>query len=185
MAFFESDLDAKQVHALANGLIKRRFYGEDLTTNYLKEQIFAASKMSDQAIMNCINTLDKTLQQAAAENWLPTNLEKYLQTTNCAEVHVAALLKLWSGEHDKVHQTLVQKSSWNASLSNVAWRIDVKNNSKHAPEVNQPTAIMQMRIRQPQDQQAVVQFELDRREAMGVLSQISNIEACISKTSAA
>lgn len=56
------------------------------------------------------------------------------------------LLKFWKSNNNKVHQSLVEKSSWNDNLKSLSWRIDMKNQSRHKGQLGESTAIMELQL---------------------------------------
>lgn len=179
---FQCDLGAKFIYALANGLVKHRFYGdESITPTMLQEQIFSSSKMGAEQQLALITTYDKLLEQAARENWTSQDLEKYLKTTDITNEHVNAFGRLWNGEHEKIHQTVVASTIWNKQLADVSWRIDLQTSSRHVSELNKPIALMEMRVNATNGDRDVIRFEMDSDAVSNVMQEINAIEGLVSK----
>ena len=58
----------------------------------------------------------------------------------------AAFMKFWKAQKTKIHDILVQKSSWNNRLKDMSWRIDVKAQARHIEQLNSPVAIVEMQL---------------------------------------
>jgi len=180
----ESELGPKYVHALLNGLVKKRFYGDKTITNdLLKEQIFSGVTMPEHDIHNLISNYDKLLQQAAYQNWSASHLQNHLQQqSGLSEECIAAILKLWAAENDKIHEKIVSECVWNSKLNSLSWRIDVKTNSRHSTELSQPSAIVEARIGDHSgEKRKVINFEMERDTVSMVLKEIESIESLISR----
>jgi COMM domain len=111
--------------------------------------------------------------------------------------HRDAVLHFWKGNSSKIHKELVAKSHWNASLQNVAWRIDLQTNSRNQSDVNEPSAIVQLHLKESatsnasntnntnnnnnntQQQTDTVQFEMDRTQVSDFLHHLDRIDKVI------
>ena len=69
------------------------------------------------------------------------------------EDEASAYRKFWKVHKNKIHDTLVSKTNWNNTLKKVSWRIDVKSQSKTTENLNEPSAIVELQIRNPQESQ--------------------------------
>lgn len=94
------------------------------------------------------------------------------------EEEASAYRKFWKVHKNKIHDTLVSKTNWNNSLKKVSWRIDVKSQSKSAENINEPSAIVELQIENPEESQKteVVQFEMDESRLAHVLQNMKDIE---------
>ena len=90
----------------------------------------------------------------------------------------------WKTERPKVHDFMVSQSTWEPTLQQLSWRIDVKTAARGATEINQPTAIVEMLL----SQGGKFQFEVSRQEVTEIqqtLDAIQNaIKDCASGSSA-
>lgn len=74
------------------------------------------------------------------------------------EEEASAYRKFWKVHKNKIHDTLVSKTNWNNSLKKVSWRIDVKSQSKSAENINEPSAIVELQIENPEEPQVHYEF---------------------------
>lgn len=74
------------------------------------------------------------------------------------EEEASAYRKFWKVHKNKIHDTLVSKTNWNNSLKQVSWRIDVKSQSKSAENINEPSAIVELQIENPEESQVHYEF---------------------------
>lgn len=63
-----------------------------------------------------------------------------------SENQANAFRKFWKNHKNKIHEAVISKSTWNNTLKNVSWRIDIKSQARHLDEINTPTAIMELQI---------------------------------------
>ena len=69
------------------------------------------------------------------------------------------LLQLLGHQHDtdpvihviaflfQIHQHLIESNMWGSHLESFSWRIDVKTKARHLDQLNQPTAIMELKLK--------------------------------------
>jgi hypothetical protein len=111
-----------------------------------------------------------------------------------------AVLRGWRLNRSKVHESLRQESQWNNALKDFTWRIDVttKVMQDTKQDLNEPSAIVQLAIGPHTDEDAaaqregrllptdrVIRFEMTREKLTEVVYQINQIQAQISKLTAA
>ncbi len=46
----------------------------------------------------------------------------------------------------QIHDQLVADSTWSAQLKNFSWRVDVQTKARHIDQINQPSAILEMKL---------------------------------------
>lgn len=62
------------------------------------------------------------------------------------ESQANAFRKFWKNQKNKIHDAVISKTTWNNTLKNVSWRIDIKSQARRLDEINTPTAIMELQI---------------------------------------
>ena len=85
---------------------------------------------------------DMDLNQA--EVFLTSQMKK--PEGGITENQANALRKFWKNQKNKIHEAVISKSTWNNTLHNVSWRIDIKSQARHLEDINTPTAIMELQI---------------------------------------
>ena len=79
-----------------------------------------------------------------SETFLETQMKK--KDGGISQDQAKAFTKFWKNNRKKIHDSLVERSSWNNKLQNMSWRIDVETRARHADQVNTPTAIVELQI---------------------------------------
>lgn len=67
------------------------------------------------------------------------------------EEQANALRKFWKTHKNKIHEAVISRTTWNNTIKQMSWRIDIKSQSRHVDQINAPTAIMELQIG-PNDQ---------------------------------
>eukprot|EP00457_Paulinella_chromatophora_P016753 gb/GEZN01017620.1/.p1 GENE.gb/GEZN01017620.1/~~gb/GEZN01017620.1/.p1 ORF type:complete len:184 (+),score=31.54 gb/GEZN01017620.1/:26-577(+) len=179
MSKLQSSLSAKYFQALIEGLIRREFYSESLSNEFLKDQIFATSDLAEEAQIGLIAAISDILKSAALRDWDIAKLQQHLKDTDLSEEHAAVFLKAWKKERSKVHQSLVDQSSWDDTFKRLQWRIDVKSGSS-AGVLNEPTAIVQLDTTPKRTHGAqVVQFEISKEGVQDILQSLDQLDYLI------
>ncbi|CAL1548902.1 unnamed protein product [Lymnaea stagnalis] len=96
----------------------------------------------------------------------------------------AALRKFWKANKIKIHDSIVSQTMWGNTLEKVAWRVDLKTQSRNAEQINSPSAIMELHIGDNLNKAKgpeVVRFELDEVKVTQMLNSMQDIEAQINK----
>ena len=57
-----------------------------------------------------------------------------------------ALRKFWKTHKNKIHEAVISRTTWNNTIKQMSWRIDIKSQAKHIDQINVPTAIMELQI---------------------------------------
>ena len=118
------ELDGRSFQALLGGLCKKLFYGdESITTDYLGEQLYGGSELTEAEITAQITAFEEVhimcrvvfpfvwaliicwvqlLQRAAHGDWDPSKLEDVARGGNISPEHSKILVLFWTGERQKV-----------------------------------------------------------------------------------
>eukprot|EP01102_Stenamoeba_stenopodia_P019579 TRINITY_DN742_c0_g3_i1.p1 TRINITY_DN742_c0_g3~~TRINITY_DN742_c0_g3_i1.p1 ORF type:complete len:199 (+),score=58.23 TRINITY_DN742_c0_g3_i1:2-598(+) len=171
---------AKHFQALLNGIYLNVFNNdESMTPEVLHEQIFANSPVTLDEVNDLFVLISKIFKQGALENWDPQRLETVLKKTNLTDVQQEVFLKYWKLQKPKIQEFLRQKSNWSNSLLKLQWRIDIKSKSKSNPELNEPSAIVEMTIGKHTEEaskQKLVRFEMNKQQLDDLVSKFSSIQ---------
>ena len=46
----------------------------------------------------------------------------------------------------KIHECLVASSTWDSTLKNLSWRVDVQSKARHIDQLNQPSVIVELKV---------------------------------------
>lgn len=141
----------KNVVALLNGVARRDYFGEsEITDKFLHQELFAdLPEEQFQSMLKKYVTLMRNIVSADMDfNQLEAFLTSQMKRKQGAltQEQAAAFLKFWKSQKIKIHDVLVQKSSWNNKLKDINWRIDLKSQARHLQQINTPVAIVEMQV---------------------------------------
>jgi hypothetical protein len=125
------------------------------------------------------------LRKFALENWKPSKLEKFLSQSQLSETNMQSFLVIWTNEHEKINQAVAKQSVWNDHFHHLSWRVDVRTESKHQSEMNEPSVLFELgttsgHVLSTKDALAnnvnKVKFEMNREQLSGFLEQLEGIQ---------
>ena len=141
----------KNVVGLLNGIARREYFGEsDITDDFLHHELF--SDLSDEQFDAMLKRYEALMRSIVSADMDFNQLEAFLTSQvkrkqgSLTQEQAAAFLKFWKSQKTKIHDVLVQKSSWNNKLKDVNWRIDLKSQARHLEQINTPVAIVEMQV---------------------------------------
>jgi hypothetical protein len=145
--------------------------------------------MEPAAIAALLAALREVLADAAKGRWSVEELDAKLKASELSAEHAKAAVAIWRADCDKVQAVLMRRSTWNSTLRDVAWRVDIATNSKRVKEVDEPVAIVELNTNRGvgggaaggAEGGAVVRFELSRSDMKKVLGQFAVIEERLNK----
>lgn len=175
------------------------FFLYDLTTSL----VLRSHSVQETLIEN----LEKLLKKAAHGHWSVILLTEELTKVTVNEDHATVFIKFWQSEREKIHKFLQSKqfnghlevreylkftsSSLSSPLTHLfvtleqrtAWRIDIQTATKRKDEMNKPVAIMEFKVKKPDESKKIVQFEMERNELSNLLKKFDDIASVIQKRS--
>jgi hypothetical protein len=83
----------------------------------------------------------------------------------------------------QVHEALLKRSTWNSSLRQLSWRVDVKTASKDKDDLNEPSAIFELDTKAgtkeggASSDGTTLRFEMSREQLGSVLDEFKAVEA--------
>ena len=141
----------KNVVALLNGIARRDYFGEsEITEEFLHQELFAdlPEEQFQSMLKKCVTLMRNIVSADMDFNQLEAFLTSQMKRKQGAltQEQAAAFLKFWKSQKIKIHDVLVQKSSWNNKLKDINWRIDLKSQARHLQQINTPVAIVEMQV---------------------------------------
>lgn len=174
----------KNVVGLLNGIARRDYFGEsEITDEFLHQELF--SDLSAEQFDLVLKRYETLMRNIVSGDMDYNQLEAFLTSQmkrkqgSLTQEQAAAFLKFWKSQKVKIHEILVQRSSWNNKLKDINWRIDLKTQARHLQQINTPVAIVEMQIEKrgtDSKETDVFQFEMDESQLSNVLSSIGEIE---------
>ncbi|EDO29045.1 predicted protein [Nematostella vectensis] len=141
----------KNVVGLLNGLARRQFFGEtEITDEFLHSELY--SDLSDEDFDAMLKKYDALVNNIVSTDMDFNQLEAFLTSQTkkkegaLPHEHAAAFMKFWKSQKTKIHDSLVQRASWNNQLRDINWRVDLKTQARHVNQINTPVAIVEMQI---------------------------------------
>lgn len=141
----------KNVVGLLNGIARREYFGEsEITDDFLHQELF--SDLSEEQFDAMLKRYEALMRSIVSADMDFNQLEAFLTSQmkrkqgSLTQEQAAAFLKFWKSQKVKIHDVLVQKSSWNNKLKDVNWRIDLKSQARHLEQINTPVAIVEMQV---------------------------------------
>ena len=141
----------KNVVGLLNGLARREYFGEsEITDEFLHQELF--SDLDKEQFDAMLKRYENLLRNIVSADMDFNQLEAFLTSQmrrkqgSLTQEQAAAFLKFWKSQKVKIHDVMVQKSSWNNKLKDVSWRIDLKTQGRHLQQINTPVAIVEMQL---------------------------------------
>lgn len=126
----------KNVVGLLNGIARREYFGEsEITDDFLHQELF--SDLSEEQFDAMLKRYEALMRSIVSADMDFNQLEAFLTSQmkrkqgSLTQEQAAAFLKFWKSQKVKIHDVLVQKSSWNNKLKDVNWRIDLKSQARH------------------------------------------------------
>eukprot|EP00911_Craspedida_sp_UC1_P000435 UC1_evm2s328 len=139
---------AKAFYGLLSGLSKRRYFEDaTITDGFLQEELFAdnAAEFPTQ-----LQLAGETLDVLVAEDVGLGKLDAFLgareSNGSLPEGYARYTAKFWKAQRGKINQALAAQTVWADRLTGVSWRVDVKTRTKDKEELNDPTAVIELRI---------------------------------------
>eukprot|EP00731_Ephydatia_muelleri_P021991 Em0014g582a len=180
-----ADID-KPLLAFLNGLAKRIYFNEsDITDEVLRNEVlngmpeeeYSALLKRYQLLLNNLVTADMDFTQLDA--FLTSQVKK--RQGAISEKEAATVTRFWRNQKAKIHQRLVEQSTWDNKVKAISWRVDVKTKSKETEQLNQASAIVEMQLGTDQNTNPneVVRFELDSKKLAELLAQVTEVEKAV------
>ncbi|XP_034966325.2 COMM domain-containing protein 1 isoform X1 [Zootoca vivipara] len=141
---------AKPFLGLLNGIAQCTFYGNaEITEELLRDQLypetapqeFRALLAKTTGVVKSIASADMDLNQLEAFLTAQTKKPGGITTEQAA-----VIAKFWKSHRVKIRDSLINQSKWENSLKNISWRVDLKSQSRHADQLNNPVAIVEMEL---------------------------------------
>lgn len=155
----------KNVVGLLNGLARREYFGEtEITDEFLHQELF--SDLDKEQFDAMLKRYENLMRNIVSGDMDFNQLEAFLTSQmrrkqgSLTQEQAAAFLKFWKSQKVKIHDVMVQKSSWNNKLKNVSWRIDLKSQGRHLQQINTPVAIVEMQLENRSTENKVLKIYL-------------------------
>ena len=185
-----ASLPPKFFKALVSGVVKMNLLEDPaITPAFIAEQIFAPNNIPEEEAAAVTETINSIVVAAARANASVSELEKVVKKNGSFSTdQTDAFLSAWKSEGPKVHARNVAASDHTPGLQKSAWRVDVTTQSRHASELNEASAIIQLTTSAPGASSGTgeaFQFEMNRSELSSLLATVNDINDAIQKRAGA
>ncbi|XP_028577754.2 COMM domain-containing protein 1 isoform X1 [Podarcis muralis] len=175
---------AKPLLGLLNGIAQATYYGNaEITEELLRDQLypetapqeFRALLAKTTGVVKSIASADMDLNQLEAFLTAQTKKPGGITTEQAA-----VIAKFWKSHRVKIRDSLINQSKWENSLKNISWRVDLKSQSRHADQLNNPVAIVEMELGKKHGQESeFLTLEFDEIKLNQMMRKLSEIEDSI------
>jgi hypothetical protein len=163
-----------------NGLNQLLFVGEveDFAVGgqLLQEKVFKNSSLDDQEQRNEISLFEAILRRAAQDNWTDAQLSDFLTGKSFSPDHTQVFARFWTKESSQIHRSLLRRTTFNNSLDNFSWRVDMNAMSKTSAELNEPMASFEFNFKS-QTTASVARFDMNREELSTLLGSLQSVQS--------
>eukprot|EP00112_Aurelia_sp_Birch-Aquarium-sp1_P007133 Seg1778.10 transcript_id=Seg1778.10/GoldUCD/mRNA.D3Y31 product="COMM domain-containing protein 1" protein_id=Seg1778.10/GoldUCD/D3Y31 len=178
----------KNLLGLLNGIAKREYYGEEgITDDFLREELyeemdetnFEAHLKRFENLMKIMVNSDMDFRQLEA--FLTSQMKR--REGALTEEQAAAISRFWKNHKTKIHDVVVQRSSFGNTLKQTNWRIDLKTHSRHLEQINTPVAIYELEVgkHDSKNETEKIRFEMDSDQLNETLMKMERIKDRINK----
>ncbi|XP_070576865.1 COMM domain-containing protein 1-like [Ptychodera flava] len=179
-----ADQGSRSLLGLLNGIAKYTYYGDTVITDgFLKEELYPNTAEDEfQTLLTKCKTLMKSIASADMDyNQLEAFLTSHTKKKEggITKEEATVFTKFWKNHKTKIHDSIVSQSTWNNTLKNVSWRIDLKTQARHIDQLHTPTAIVELQLANGQDKSKeaeVVRFEMDEEKLSSVIKNLEDIQ---------
>lgn len=181
----------KSLLAFLNGISKRLYFGEDnITDEFLRDEVLQVPEEEYSMMLKkytmLVNTLVTTdMDFTQLEAFLNSQMKK--KQGSLSEQQAVTITRFWKMQKNKIHQRQIESSMWGSHLDSFSWRIDLKTKARHIEQLNEPTAIMEMKLKNECSrkgcEEEMVRFEVDSKKLAHLLSQVEDIQRSIDEHS--
>eukprot|EP00794_Sanderia_malayensis_P019822 gene19823-21762_t len=171
----------KNVLGLLNGLAKREYYNEEEITNeFLHSELFPDTEQAEfealikkfANIMQAIVSSDMDFRQLEA--FLTSQMQR--KDKAIKEDQAAAIARFWKNHKSKVHNVMVERSTFGNRLKQSNWRIDYKTHSKDVNHINAAVAIYELEIEKQDKKTEKMIFEINATQLDDTLNKFQTIK---------
>jgi len=111
-------------------------------------------------------------------------MELILKRVKLENSHSNIVIAFWNNEREKIHNAILQKSTYNNSITSLKWRIDVEAANKKNTEVSEPTALFEIQFKKfISDNTSTAKFEMNRLQVQEMVNTLDQIQKKIDEAS--
>eukprot|EP01132_Coremiostelium_polycephalum_P005769 gene5769-7179_t len=174
----------KLYSGLLNFLLKKEFEKDESLTSLeqLKDLVFTDIDIGLDVIEFNYNKCNTIIQKASYLDSPLSSFESLIKESDFTSVQQECLIKFWKLNKKKIHEILYKQTRFNNSLQKMSWRLDLKTKSKQEEDLNEPSAIVELKLKKnntlstSNNNSDLIRFEMDKNQLEETLQQINNIQ---------
>ena len=156
-----------------NAVKERLFEGVVTSNENIGEQIRMLGVSVDSADVDAeVGTIEELLRKSSEGNWEISKLENVLNRAGTfTQQQIKLCIAWWTNEKEKIHASVVKKTTFNKTLHQLSWRVDIRTASKSSPEINEPLALFEITTSGSQ-----AKFEINKPQVVSILEQLEEAQ---------
>lgn len=181
--------DNKSSLGLLNGIAKRDYYNEaGITNEFLHEQLYP--DLPEEEFTTLLGKYESLLRNIVYSNMDLKQLDAFLTSQKrkmpdfLSDDQTANITKFWKLNRQKIHDVIVDRSSWNNQMRSMQWRIDISYKDNVASDSPKVIFALDVNEKVPNangsSSKSMLQFEVDSTKLDEMISEIESIEKKIS-----
>lgn len=174
-------MSERNVQALLNGLAKRMFFEENLTDEFLHQELYAELPYDEFSIL--IAKYETLIQNISFSNMDLKQLDAFLTSQSkkkpdfLSEEEIKSLTKFWNQNRQKINDVVFSKSQIENKLKLIQWRVAL---SSKGSQTDDPKVVFNIQT----DRDGInntINFESDATQLDNLVHKIEAIEQLICK----
>ncbi|XP_061482136.1 COMM domain-containing protein 1 [Rhineura floridana] len=171
---------AKPLLGLLNGIAQATYHGKaEITEELLRDQLYPET--ASQEFGALLGKMTGIVKSIASADMDLNQLEAFLtaQTKKPGGIttdQAAVIAKFWKNQRVKIRESLINQSKWENSLKNMSWRVDLKSQSRHIDQINNPVAIVELELGKNGQESEFLSLEFDEIKLNQMMKKLSEID---------
>ena len=176
-------MSERSVFALLNGLVKRMFFKEHLTDEFLHHELYSELPNEDFNIL--IGKYETLIKNISYSNMDLKQLDAYLTSQSkkkpdfLSEEEVKSLTKFWNQNRQKINDVVFSKTQIENKLIKVQWRIALSSKSS---QTDDPKVVFNLETGKDETGDSIM-FESDTTQLDNLVQKIESIEKLLGEYS--
>ncbi|CAM1320883.1 COMMD1 (predicted) [Pycnogonum litorale] len=144
---------------------------------------------SEEEFKRTLHKITNLVKTIAASDMDLNQLEAFLTSqvkkkdSDMTEDEANVFFKFWKNHKSRVHDSLVNRTSWNDSLKSVDWRVDIVNKSRYLSSVGEPVTVVEMQVEKKNIKDTrVIRFEVNGKQLDNLISTLNDVKNVITNS---
>lgn len=174
-------MSERNVFALLNGLAKRMFFNENLSDEFLHQEVF--SELTSEEFDVLTKKYETLIQNISYSNMDLKQLDAFLTSQSkkksgfLKEEEVKSLTKFWNQNRQKINNVVINKSTLENKMTKIQWRVVLSSKGVEAAD---PKVVFNIDTEQ-NGKGDTINFESDAKQLDTLVQKVENIEKLLGK----